>query len=66
MMTCIRFKPNATEIGIRPLIDDDIEEVATRLRLRDEVIDLHMGFFSARLLLEFDEFGPGGAGQRIG
>lgn len=44
MMTCVRFKPNATDIGIRPPQDDDIEEVATRLRLRDEVIDLHLGF----------------------
>jgi hypothetical protein len=26
------------------LIEDDIEEVATRLRLREEVIFLHLGF----------------------
>ncbi len=45
MMTCIRIQPDPNRPQIvRQLISDDIEEVATRLRLRDEVINLHMGF----------------------
>jgi len=31
--------------GIGALIEDDIEEVATRLKLRKEVFSLHTGFF---------------------
>jgi hypothetical protein len=31
---------------IRPLIEDDIEEVATRIKLRQEVAELHSGFFA--------------------
>jgi len=43
MMSCVQFVPSA---GIkRPLIEDDIEEVSTRLKLRKAVWDLHMDFF---------------------
>ena len=43
MMDCVyRIEPAIT----RPLIEDDIEEVSTRLKLRKEVLDLHIGFFS--------------------
>lgn len=45
MMECVRIKPDARNPNlIRPLIDDDIEEVATRLKLRMEVLNLHVGF----------------------
>jgi hypothetical protein len=46
MMTCVAFIPDPS----RPMVfrsppwDDDIEEVATRLLLRSEVIELHTGF----------------------
>lgn len=45
MMQCIQYlpDPNAPE-RVRPLIDDDIEEVKTRLTLRNEVFQLHTGF----------------------
>lgn len=48
MLQCVQFipDPNKTHIA-RPLIDDDIEEVATRLALRREWWNLHMGFLQA-------------------
>ena len=50
MFRCIQIQPDPRKPEVvRPLIDngtegDDIEEVATRLRLRSEVINLHTGF----------------------
>lgn len=46
MMACVRFQPGPDPNVVRPLNPNgsDIEEVSTRLRLRDEVINLHMGF----------------------
>lgn len=49
LMTCIRIQPGSNPTVVRDLIDvggggDDIEEVSTRLRLRDEVLKLHLGF----------------------
>lgn len=48
MMTCVQyeFEPGKPG-GARPLIDDDIEEVATRLKLRKAVLMLHMDSFIA-------------------
>jgi hypothetical protein len=43
MMSCVQYVPSANIK--RPLIEDDIEEVATRLQLRKEVWNLHMDFF---------------------
>ena len=48
MFSCVTFvydqsKPD----GTRYLIEDDIEEVATRLKLRAELLKLHLGFSSA-------------------
>lgn len=45
MFGCIQFLP-ATN-SPRPLLEDDIEEVTTRARLRSEVIKLHTGFSPA-------------------
>lgn len=42
MMECVSMKPSLTVV--RALIEDDIEEVATRIRLRQEVLQLHTGF----------------------
>ena len=43
MMTCVQIMPS---LNIkRALIEDDIEEVSTRLQLRKAVWSLHMDFF---------------------
>jgi hypothetical protein len=44
MMACVQIQPGPDARIVRRMIPDDIEEVATRLRLRDEVINLHLGF----------------------
>ncbi len=50
MFSCVSFIPDAQRPDIkRPLLEDDIEEVATRLALRQEVLDLHLGFFKAAI-----------------
>lgn len=51
MMTCFSFVPDVSKkdaltgapIG-RPLVDGDIEEVATLLKLREAAIETHLGF----------------------
>lgn len=43
MMSCVQIIPSANVK--RPLIEDDIEEVQTRLKLRKAIWDLHMDFF---------------------
>ena len=46
MMACVSYIPDMKNMptNTRPLIEDDIEEVATRVHLRQEVLELHMGF----------------------
>lgn len=54
MMGCIQIQPGPTHPNVvRALIEDDIEEVATRLRLRDEVLKLHTSFSIAAFLSNF-------------
>lgn len=48
MMECVAYQADATVS--RPLVESDIEEVATRLRLRSEVFALHTGFSVADAL----------------
>ena len=43
MMTWVQFNPSSNIK--RPLIEDDIEEVKTRLALRKAIWNLHMDFF---------------------
>lgn len=51
MMGCVAFVPDPSKPDIvRPLVETDIEEVATRLRLRGEVMQLHLGFSIAGVL----------------
>ena len=53
MMTCVTIKPDPRNPGLtRLLIEDDIEEVATRLRIRMEVVKLHVDFSQAAGLLK--------------
>lgn len=54
MWTCIRIAPDEKRPEvIRALVEDDIEEVSTRLRLRAEVLELHTGFSITGLLSTF-------------
>jgi hypothetical protein len=51
MFACIQMIPDPGKPGVmRALIEDDIEEVATRLRLRKEVLELHVDFSTAGAL----------------
>lgn len=53
MMQCVGVVPDPSRPNVvRALIEDDIEEVATRLMLRKELIELHTGFFSYASRLE--------------
>lgn len=48
LMECVQCVPDAANQNIkRRLIDDDIEEIATRLKLRAEVFKMHVDFFQA-------------------
>lgn len=46
MFTCVQTKPSPHQqpLIVRPLVEDDIQEVATRFKLRMELIVLHTGF----------------------
>ncbi len=45
MFECIKIRPEAKNPNVvRSLIEDDIEEIATRLKLRSEIFTLHTGF----------------------
>lgn len=56
MMSCVVVVPDPTRPHVKRPIrnDDDIEEISTLLRLREEVITLHTGFslgdFRSRLM----------------
>ncbi|AWK43064.1 MULTISPECIES: hypothetical protein [Photorhabdus] len=46
LMGCVQMVPNQVDKKIkRELIDSDIEEIVTRLKLRAEVLKLHVDFF---------------------
>lgn len=48
MMTCVQIQPSPSDPRVvRALIADDIEEVATLLTLRKQVLGLHMDFSMA-------------------
>jgi hypothetical protein len=49
MFECVAFCPDPKAITpfARPLVETDTEEVATRVRLRAEVFNLHVGFSQA-------------------
>ena len=52
MMACVQIQPNPKQPEIvRALVEDDIEEIKTRLKLRAAVINLHVDFFKAVGLL---------------
>lgn len=48
LMSCVQCVPNAADKSIkRQLIESDIEEVSTRLKIRAEVLKLHVDFLTA-------------------
>lgn len=48
MFQCVRIMPNPNDRSVvRSLVPDDIEEVATRVKLRLAIWKLHVGFSSA-------------------
>lgn len=48
LMDCIQIIPDQKRTHVvRPLIEDDIEEIATRVKLRWEVLKLHVDFSRA-------------------
>lgn len=48
MFSCIQIMPDPTRPEVvRLLLEDDIEEVKTRLHLRKAVLSLHTDFFTA-------------------
>lgn len=51
MMECVSYCPERNPDLARPLVDTDIEELTTRLRLRAEVLLLHVGFLPAEAKL---------------
>jgi hypothetical protein len=48
MFRCVQILPNPNDRNVvRDLIDDDIEEVKTRIKLRKVIWSLHVGFSKA-------------------
>ena len=48
MWDCVQIMPDPTKPHVvRKLIEEDIEEIATRVKLRAEVWKLHTGFLKA-------------------
>lgn len=48
LMACVQAVPNPDDHSVkRKLVDSDTEEVLTRLKLRAEVLKLHVDFFTA-------------------
>lgn len=52
MMECVKIIPDSRypDKSVRALVDEDIEEVATLLELRKELLELHLGFSLAAKL----------------
>jgi hypothetical protein len=51
MMACVRFIPSPQ--FERALLPEDTEEIATRLWLRDKIVEMHSGFSSAGVISTF-------------
>lgn len=54
LMQCVQFVPNPRDhrTARALMTDDDIEEVATRVKLKKAILDLHMDFFRDAARLE--------------
>lgn len=58
MMACVQVVPDPARPFPRPLVADDVEEVATRLLLRSEVVEVHTGFSVAAYLSSLQVAAP--------
>jgi len=48
MMRCVQIMPNPSQPGVvRALVEDDIEEISTRIKLKPVILQLHAGFSGA-------------------
>ncbi len=47
MFDCVQIQPGDNPAIVRKLVDDDIEEITTRFKLRMELFGLHMDFLKA-------------------
>lgn len=66
MWRCIRIQPDPKKPElIRELIEEDIEEVATRLKLRAEVLELHTGFSLTGLVASLKSPNQSGGSETI-
>lgn len=64
MWQCVQIMPDPTRPHIvRELIDSDIEEIATRVKLRREIFALHGDFLNAVAGLKSDEKQAAAGGQ---
>lgn len=62
MLTCVQFMPDSKKpLIVRALIDEDVEEILTYVKLRAEVWKLHTGFLKAGALSTLqDTLAPAG------
>jgi hypothetical protein len=64
MFQCVQIIPDMKHPDVvRPIFPGDIEEVATRMMLRDEVVKLHLGFSIADALSELTSTSTTSANQ---
>lgn len=64
LFDCVERVPDPTKPQVtRPLVESDIEEISTRVKLRDEVFNLHSGFSIADALSLLKAPAPGTAGN---
>lgn len=62
MMSCVQIMPDPSKPHVvRPLIEEDIEEISTRLQLRIAVWKLHVAFFKNAAPSLFDALRAGAA-----
>jgi hypothetical protein len=56
MMTCVKAMPDLNRPGVtRPLVDTDIEEIGTRIKMRMAIFKLHVDFSPAAASLTSDQ-----------
>jgi len=62
-MGCVKIMPDpGRPLIVRGLIEDDVEEVRTRVKLRMELVKLHLDFSEAAAL---STSGPAAAAMRV-
>lgn len=65
MWSCVQFMPDPAKPQIvRNLIEEDIEEVLTRIRIRAEIWKLHTGFLQAAVKSVSEDSPPAAARKK--